>query len=96
MLSKKWFDTLPPDLQKIVHGQRRQGVRRTSIRSSMNSSTSSARIWMKQGRRVHSLPADEQTAMIAKVSSIGDDLSKSKPGLNEAIKVLSRSAKRNK
>ena len=30
--------------------------------------------------------------MIAKVSSIGDDLSKSKPALNEAVKTLFASA----
>ena len=30
--------------------------------------------------------------MIAKVSSIGDDLSKSKPALNEAVKAMFASA----
>ena len=34
--------------------------------------------------------------MIAKVSTIGDDLSKSKPALNEAVKALFASAAKHK
>ena len=34
--------------------------------------------------------------MIAKISSIGDDLSKDKPALNAAVKVVAEAAARNK
>jgi len=40
------------------------------------------------------LPANEQAAVIAKVSSIGEDLSKDKPDLNKAIKMVFEVAKR--
>ena len=43
-----------------------------------------------------SLPAAEQDAMLAKISSIGDDLSKDKPDLNKAVKLVFESAARNK
>ena len=41
-------------------------------------------------------PQDEQAAMLAKISSIGEDLSKDKPDLNAAVKLVFDSAKRNK
>ena len=34
--------------------------------------------------------------MLAKISSIGDDLSKDKPDLNKAVKLVFESAARNK
>ena len=42
------------------------------------------------------LPKAEHEAMIAKVSTIGDDLSKAKPELNKAVKVVFESAARHK
>ena len=46
--------------------------------------------------QIADLPKDEHDAMIKKVSSIGDDLSKSKPALNETVKALFDAAARHK
>jgi hypothetical protein len=43
-----------------------------------------------------SLPAADQDAMMAKISSIANDLSASKPELNAAVKVVFAAAARNK
>jgi hypothetical protein len=54
------------------------------------------KVWTDKGGELVSLPPDEQAAFVAKVSSIGDDLSKSKPELNKAVQTVFESAKRNK
>jgi hypothetical protein len=43
---------------------------------------------------LNKLPADEQKAMLVKVSSIGEDLSKDKPELNKVVKMVFEVANR--
>ncbi len=96
VMSKKWMDTLPPDLQKVV-------------RDSGTKVTAEITPWVKDffadagqkstsanGGKISKLPDDEFKAMIAKVSTVGDDLSKTKPALNEAVKALFASAAKHK
>jgi hypothetical protein len=54
------------------------------------------KVWTDKGGELISFPAAEQSAMIEKISGIGEDLSKTKPELNKAIKTVFESAKRNK
>jgi hypothetical protein len=54
------------------------------------------KVWTDKGGELISLPAAEQSAMVEKISSIGEDLSKSKPELNKAVKTVFESAKRHK
>ena len=53
-------------------------------------------IWRSRRGEVIRFPADEQAAMMASISTIGEDLSKDKPDLNAAVKLVFESAKRNK
>jgi hypothetical protein len=53
-------------------------------------------VWKSRGGVVIRLPADEQAAMMAKISTIAEDLSKDKPELNAAVKLVFESAQRNK
>jgi hypothetical protein len=52
--------------------------------------------WTDKGGELISLPAEEQAAMIAKISSVGNDLSATKPELNKAVNLVFESAARNK
>ncbi|HTZ03070.1 MAG TPA: hypothetical protein VMC05_12120, partial [Xanthobacteraceae bacterium] len=54
------------------------------------------KVWTDQGGVVTDLPKADQETMLAKVSSIADDLSKSKPDLNAAVKVVFAEAAKNK
>lgn len=95
MMSKKWMDSLPPDLQKVV---RDAGAKVTAeitpyVKDFFAEQT---KIFVSKGGVISKLPQAEYGAMIAKVSTVGDDLSKSKPALNQAIKALFESAARNK
>ena len=95
VMSKKWMDTLPPDLQKIVHDD---GAKVTAEITPYVKDffAEQVKIFDDKGGTISNLPKAEHDAMIAKVSTIGDDLSKSKPALNKAVKALFESAARNK
>jgi TRAP-type C4-dicarboxylate transport system substrate-binding protein len=90
-ISKKWLDTLPADLQKVV---RDSGTKVTAEITPYVKEffAEQLKIYVANGGKISKLPDDEHKAMIAKVSSIGDDLSKSKPALNAAVKALFESA----
>lgn len=95
VMSKKWMDSLPPDLQKVV---RDSGAKVTAeippyVKEFF---AEQIRIWGTRGGEIAELPRAEYDAMIKKVSSIGEDLSKSKPALNQTVKALFESAARNK
>jgi TRAP-type C4-dicarboxylate transport system substrate-binding protein len=96
VMSKKWLATLPPDLQKIV----RDGATKTSkdFYSSFVKGffAKQYEVWKSKGGVLTKLPANEEAAMIANVSSIGEDLSKDNPELNKTVKLVFESAKRNK
>ncbi len=95
VMSKKWLDSLPGDLQKIV----RDDATATSagiVPFVKDFYVASYKGWTDKGGELASLPANEQAALVEKISSIGPDLSASKPGLNAAVKTVFASAARNK
>jgi TRAP-type transport system periplasmic protein len=94
VMSKKWLATLPPDLQKIVRDDAAK-VSRDIVPFVQEFFAKQRDVWKDKGGVLISLPAAEQAAMMAKVSSIGEDLSKDNPDLNKAVKLVFESAKRN-
>jgi TRAP-type transport system periplasmic protein len=95
VLSKKWVEGLPPDLQKII---RDDGAKvSTDIIPFVDTFFDEQRkVWIASGGSAIRLPAEDQAALLAKVSSIADDLSSSKPALSEAVKAISAVAAKNK
>ena len=85
------MDSLPADLQKIVRDDAAKVTKEITpyVRDFFAEQT---KIYVANGGIISKLPKAEYDAMIAKVSTIGDDLSKSKPALNEAVKALFASA----
>jgi TRAP-type C4-dicarboxylate transport system substrate-binding protein len=92
-ISKKWYDSLPPDLQQIVD---KDGAQETlTINPAAVDLFNKARqAWLAKGGELISLPADEQTKMLQTLSSVGDDVSKSKPGVRAAYEIVAAAAKR--
>jgi TRAP-type C4-dicarboxylate transport system substrate-binding protein len=95
VLSKKWLDSLPPDLQKIVRDDAAADDK-DIIPFVKDFFAAQRKVWTDNGGVLTSLPADEQAAMVSKISSIGNDLSASNPDLNAALKVVFESAAKNK
>ncbi|HWL31248.1 MAG TPA: TRAP transporter substrate-binding protein [Xanthobacteraceae bacterium] len=95
LMSKRWMATLPPDLQKVV---RDAGVKVTAeitpfVRDFF---AEQEKVFVQHGGTLHNLPKAEHDEMIKKISTIGDDLSKSKPALNQAVKAMFEAAARHK
>jgi len=95
MLSKKWLDGLPPDLQKIVRDDALK-VSSDIVPFVIQFYDAQRKVWTDSGGSLVSLPAADQAAFLAKISSIGLDVSAAKPDLNAAVKVVMASAAKNK
>ncbi len=86
-LSRKWFEGLPPDLQKILLADAQKEA--VAINPwEENFFSQQRKVWTDKGGELISLPPDEQAAMMESLSSVGEDLSKSKPALHEAYQAL--------
>jgi TRAP-type C4-dicarboxylate transport system substrate-binding protein len=95
VLSKKWIDGLPTDLQKIVRDDAAK-VSTDLIPFVDTFFDEQRKVWIASGGSAIHLPADEQAALMSKISSIADDLSSSKPDLSAAVKSISAVAAKNK
>jgi hypothetical protein len=50
--------------------------------------------WADSGGELISLPKDDQTAMMAALAGVGENIAKTKPQLYEAYKVVTEAAER--
>jgi TRAP-type C4-dicarboxylate transport system substrate-binding protein len=92
-ISKKWYETLSPDLQQIID--------QTAAREDVAVNPQAAQItedsrkaWTDAGGELIKLPPDEQSSLLELLSSVGADVSKEKPLLSEAYKIVSDAAVR--
>jgi TRAP-type transport system periplasmic protein len=92
-VSQKWYDSLPKDLQEIV--DRDGAAESVAINApALKMYYEQRKGWEDSGGELISLPPDEQAAMMHTLASVGDDVSKSKPGLHEAYQIVTDAAKR--
>ncbi len=92
-VSKKWYDALPPDLQQIV--DQTAAKETVAVNPQATEITENSRkIWTDTGGELISLPPDEQASLLKLLSSVGADVSKEKPLLAEAYKIVSEAAAR--
>ncbi len=92
-ISKTWYDSLPADLQKIVDSD--AASQQTAIYPVSIDIVGKARKgWTDSGGELISLPPDEQAQMMKTFSSVGADVSKAKPLLNEAYGIATAAAAR--
>jgi len=92
-ISKTWYDSLPADLQKIIDSD--AAAQQAAIYPVAIDIVEKARKgWTDSGGELISLPPDEQADMMKTFSSVGADVSKTKPLLNDAYKVATDAAQR--
>ena len=92
-ISKKWYDSLPPDLQHMVDKDAAEQAIAIDPFAIQHRKDAEAR-WTASGGELINLPSDEQASMMKTLSSVGADVSKSKPALAEAYKIVSDAAQR--
>jgi TRAP-type C4-dicarboxylate transport system substrate-binding protein len=92
-VNKKWYDSLPPDLQQIIDKDAaEQSVAIQSVATDLRKKSEAA--WLAAGGEQINLPPDEQAAMLKTLSSVGTDVSKSNPELAAAYKIVTDAAAR--
>jgi TRAP-type C4-dicarboxylate transport system substrate-binding protein len=92
-VSQKWYDSLPKDLQDIVDKDGAE-VSKSINQTAITMYQEQRKAWTAAGGELISLPRDDQASMMQTLSTVGDDVSKSKPALHEAYQVVSDAAKR--
>ncbi len=92
-VSQKWYDTLPKDLQEIVD---RDGaaVSKSIEPTAVKMYQEQRKAWTDAGGELISLPREEQAELMRMLSSVGDDVSKTKPAVREAYEIVTDAAKR--
>ncbi len=92
-VNKKWYDSLPPDLQQIIDKDAaEQSIAIRSVATDLRKKSEAA--WLAAGGEQINLPPDEQAAMMKTLSSVGADVSKSDPELTAAYKIVTDAAAR--
>jgi TRAP-type transport system periplasmic protein len=94
-LSKKWFDRLPKDLQQIVTRDADKATE-AEIPWEMDFYAKQRKVWTDQAGQFVEFSPQDKAAMTAKIASIGEDMTKSKPALHEAYLAFAAAAKRTK
>jgi TRAP-type C4-dicarboxylate transport system substrate-binding protein len=95
MLSKKWFDGLPPDLQAAVR-QTADEVRGEVIPWSLTFLEEQRKAWIGKGGEILHLSDAEHAELMAKMRPVGDDIVKSKPDLKPLWDLLLAAAEKAK
>ncbi len=94
MLSKRWFDALPPDLQTIVMATSKQaGVE--AVPWSLDFLAAQRKVWTAKGGEVIQLSPADRAELMAKMAPIGDDIVKTKPDLKPLWEQFLAAVKRN-
>jgi TRAP-type C4-dicarboxylate transport system substrate-binding protein len=92
-VSKKWFDGLPPDLQAVVMTTSKQ-AEADAIPWAIDFLVQQRKVWVEKGGEVISLSPADHAELMAKMSTIGDDIVKTKPELKPLWDMLNAAAKR--
>jgi TRAP-type transport system periplasmic protein len=93
VMSKRWFDTLPTDLQAVML-ETAQEIGAEVNPWDIDFLARQRKIWVEQGGELDVLSPAEQAEMMAKVGTVGDDIVKAKPQLTPLWDLLRDAAKR--
>ena len=94
-LSKKWYDSLPADLRDIVDNAANAEAA-TINRWVVDFNDKARQRWVDGGGELIRLPADEQSAMLTTLASIGEDFSRFRPQLHAGHQTVTDAAQRNR
>jgi TRAP-type transport system periplasmic protein len=92
-ISKKWYDTLPPDLQQII--DKDAAAESVAVNPPALAITNGARKdWVDNGGELISLPPDEQASMLKTLMAAGKEVAAAKPQVAAAFQIVSEAAQR--
>ena len=85
VVSKIWLDKLPPDLRKIVLETGRAMQPKTH-EWEKDFSKGLEKTWQGMGGQIHTLSREELAKMAELLKTVGDDVTKDQPAVNEMLK----------
>jgi TRAP-type transport system periplasmic protein len=92
-ISRTWYDSLSPDLQKIV--DKDAAMETVAINPVALDFFNKAReAWTVKGGELISLSPADQAKLIQTIASVGEDVSRPKPALHDAFEIVAEAAKR--
>jgi TRAP-type C4-dicarboxylate transport system substrate-binding protein len=94
-LSKKWFDALPPDLQKIVL-EECDSAARDAVAWQANEIANEKKTWTDHGGELIELPPADEAELMRRMSTIADDVGAKRPAIKEMYDQLKAAVDRNK
>jgi TRAP-type C4-dicarboxylate transport system substrate-binding protein len=93
VLSKQWFDALPPDLQAIVAGDGTK-VAKDLQPWIVQFNADQHKLWQQQGGVLVTPTADQKKAITAKMNTLSDDVLKDKPAVKAMVGIAIAAAAR--
>ena len=87
VVSKVWFDKLPPDLRKIVVDAGRETQLKTNAWEK-EFTKSLTKTWNDMGGQLHTLPPEDLAKMADLLRSVADDVSKDQPAVVELLQKV--------
>jgi TRAP-type transport system periplasmic protein len=95
ILSKKWFDALPADLQAIVDADAAKAAAEVNVWQ-LDAYAKARQSWVEHGGELIALPADEQAEMMQSLATVGAEVVKRRPKLDPAFTAFVAAAQRTK
>jgi TRAP-type transport system periplasmic protein len=92
-ISKTWYDSLPPDLQKII--DKDAAAESVAINPAALALFNKAReTWTVSGGELIALSPADQAKFMQTIATVGEDVSRPKPALHDAYEIVAEAAKR--
>jgi TRAP-type C4-dicarboxylate transport system substrate-binding protein len=92
-MSKRWFDTLPADLQPMVLATAQETTTEV-VPWIIDFSARQRKVWVEKGGQIDVLSPTDKAELMAKLSTVGDDIVKTRPELQPLWDLLRAAAKR--
>jgi TRAP-type C4-dicarboxylate transport system substrate-binding protein len=87
VVSKPWFDTLPPDLQQVVI-QSGKDTQAKAQQWSIDFTKNLVDTWTKLGGTVHTLPDDDLAKMKTLLAPVADEATKDQPAVHDMLQMV--------
>jgi C4-dicarboxylate-binding protein DctP len=93
-MSKKWYATLPPDLQKIVLEEADRASHEI-FAWQQDDIAKQRKTWLEHGGELNQLPPAEEAELMKRMSTIADDVGTRRPAIKEMYDQLKAAVQRN-
>ena len=95
VMSKRWYEALPKDLQKIVDTDAAKAAKAVDPWE-VDFFNKQRKVWTDNHAELIALPAADQAELMKSLASVGDDLSNKHPELKPDFEIFAAAAKRTK